>query len=76
MIALEYLVFRTKLGTAMRAVSFDCDAAALMGVPVDRVISFTFVLGSALAAAAGFLLRAQVSGVESAGAFDLGAAWD
>ena len=40
-------MFRTKLGTAMRAVSFDFDAAALMGVPVDRVVSFTFVLGSA-----------------------------
>lgn len=55
MLMLEYLVFRTKLGTAMRAISFNVDAAALMGVPVDRVISFTFVLGSALAAAAGFL---------------------
>jgi branched-chain amino acid transport system permease protein len=55
MLMLEYLVFRTKLGTAMRAVSFDVDAAALMGVPVDRVVSFTFVLGSALAGAAGFL---------------------
>ena len=74
MIALEYLVFRTKLGTAMRAVSFDIDAAALMGVPVDRVVSFTFVLGSALAAAAGFLVRAEVSGAESAGPCDLGAA--
>ncbi len=55
MLVLEYLVYRTKLGTAMRAVSFDVDAAALMGVPVDRVVSFTFVLGSALAGAAGFL---------------------
>lgn len=56
MLVLEYLVFRTKLGTAMRAVSFNTDNAALMGIPVDRVISFTFVLGSSLAAAAGFLL--------------------
>ena len=55
MLLLEYLVYRTKLGTAMRAVSFDVDGAALMGVPVDRVVSFTFVFGSALAAAAGFL---------------------
>ncbi len=55
MLVLEYLVFRTKLGTAMRAVSFNTDTAALMGIPVDRVISFTFVLGSMLAAAAGFL---------------------
>jgi branched-chain amino acid transport system permease protein len=63
MMALEYLVFRTKLGTAMRAVSFDVDAAALMGVPVDRVISFTFVLGSALAAAAGFLYALKYPGL-------------
>lgn len=55
MIALEYLVYRTKIGTAMRAVSYDFDASALMGIPVDRVVSFTFVLGSVLAAAAGFL---------------------
>jgi branched-chain amino acid transport system permease protein len=55
MLALEYLVFRTKFGTAMRAISYNVDAAALMGVPVDRVISATFVLGSSLAAAAGFL---------------------
>jgi branched-chain amino acid transport system permease protein len=55
MFGLEMLVFRTKLGTAMRAVSFNTDTAALMGIPVDRVISFTFVTGSSLAAAAGFL---------------------
>ena len=52
---LEWLIYRTKLGRAMRAVSFNTQTAALMGVNVDRVISFTFVLGSALAAAAGFL---------------------
>jgi branched-chain amino acid transport system permease protein len=63
MIALEYLVFRTKLGTAMRAVSFDIEAASLMGVPVDRVVSFTFVLGSALAAAAGFLYVMKYPGL-------------
>jgi branched-chain amino acid transport system permease protein len=63
MMLLEYLVFRTKLGTAMRAVSFDVDAAALMGVPVDRVVSFTFVLGSALAAAAGFLYALKYPGL-------------
>lgn len=55
MLALEALIFRTKLGRAMRAVSFNTQTAALMGIHVDRVISFTFVLGSALAAAAGFL---------------------
>jgi branched-chain amino acid transport system permease protein len=63
MLLLEYLVFRTKLGTAMRAVSFDFDAAALMGVPVDRIVSFTFVLGSALAAAAGFLYAMKYPGL-------------
>jgi branched-chain amino acid transport system permease protein len=47
----------------MRAVSFDFDAAALMGVPVDRVVSFTFVLGSALAAAAGFLYALKYPGL-------------
>jgi branched-chain amino acid transport system permease protein len=55
MLGLEFLVFRTKLGTAMRAVSDNPETAALMGIPVDRVITFTFVLGSMLAAAAGFL---------------------
>jgi branched-chain amino acid transport system permease protein len=63
MLALEYLVFRTKLGTAMRAVSFDTDIASLMGIPVDRVVSFTFVLGSALAAAAGFLYALKYPGL-------------
>jgi branched-chain amino acid transport system permease protein len=55
MIILDWLVFRTKLGRAMRAVSFNTNTAALMGIPVDKVISFTFVLGAMLAAAAGFL---------------------
>lgn len=63
MLALEYLVYRTKLGTAMRAVSFSTDNASLMGIPVDRVISFTFVLGSALAAAAGFLYVMKYPGL-------------
>ena len=55
MLGLQLLVFHTKLGTAMRAVSFNTDFAALMGIPIDRVISITFVLGASLAAAAGFL---------------------
>lgn len=53
--ALEYIVLRTRMGTAMRAVAFNHQAAALMGIPNDRIISFTFGLGSALAAAGGFL---------------------
>jgi branched-chain amino acid transport system permease protein len=63
MLGLEYLVFRTKLGTAMRAVSYSPTTAALMGIPVDRVVSFTFVLGSALAAAAGFLYAMKYPGL-------------
>lgn len=55
MLALQYIVFRTKLGAAMRAVSFSGETASLMGIPVDRVVSITFVLGSMLAGAAGFL---------------------
>ncbi len=56
MAALEFVVMRTRFGRAMRAVSYDAPAAALMGVKVDRVIQGTFVLGSALAAAAGVLV--------------------
>jgi branched-chain amino acid transport system permease protein len=55
MIALQWLVFRTRFGMAMRAVSFDHKTASLMGIPVDRVIAGTFMLGSALAAGAGLL---------------------
>jgi branched-chain amino acid transport system permease protein len=56
MAGLQFVVMRTRFGRAMRAVSFDGQAAALMGVPVDRVVLGTFVLGSALAAAAGILV--------------------
>ncbi len=63
MLGLEWLVYRTKLGRAMRAVSFDSKTASLMGVPVDAVVSFTFVLGSSLAAAAGFLYAMKYPGL-------------
>ena len=63
MVALELLVHRTKLGSAMRAVSFSPTTASLMGINVDGVISFTFVLGSALAAAAGFLYSMKYPGL-------------
>jgi branched-chain amino acid transport system permease protein len=53
---LYVLVMKTKTGIAMRAVSYNLDAAKLMGVPTDRVIAFTFALGSAFAAVAGVLV--------------------
>lgn len=53
MLGLYYLVERTKMGKAMRAVSEDKDVARLMGVDVDRVIVFTFAVGGFLAGAAG-----------------------
>ncbi|MHB8625122.1 MAG: branched-chain amino acid ABC transporter permease [Aggregatilineales bacterium] len=56
MIGLTYFVQRTRLGRAMRAVSIDKEAAAMMGVDVDRVILVTFFIGSALAGAAGVLV--------------------
>ena len=55
MLGLQWIVYRTRFGTAMRAVSFDPQVAGLMGIPVNRIISWTFVLGSALAAAAGII---------------------
>ncbi len=56
MLLLQWIVYRTKYGTAMRAVSFDAQVAGLMGIPVNRIISWTFVLGSVLAAVAGLLV--------------------
>ncbi len=55
LVALRFVVQKTKIGTAMRAVAFNPEAAALVGINVDVVISFTFALGSALAAAGGIL---------------------
>lgn len=56
MLLLQYIVRKTKVGRAMRAVSVDADAARLMGVNVDMTISYTFAIGSALAGAAGVLV--------------------
>jgi branched-chain amino acid transport system permease protein len=55
MLGLAWLVSRTRLGRAMRAVALDREAAAMMGVDVDRVIVATFFIGSALAGAGGVL---------------------
>ncbi len=56
MLGLRFVVFKTRAGLAMRAVSFNHDTAALMGINVDRTISFTFIVGSMLAGAAGVLV--------------------
>jgi branched-chain amino acid transport system permease protein len=63
LVVLEWLVFHTRYGAAMRAVSFDAQTASLLGIPVDRVISVAFVLGSVLAGAAGFLDAVKYPGL-------------
>lgn len=55
MILLQFIVHKTKVGKAMRAVSHDAEAAKLMGINVDNTISATFAIGSALAGAAGVI---------------------
>ncbi len=63
MVCLSLFVNKTKMGKAMRAVSEDRAAAQLMGINVNRTISVTFAIGSALAAIAGVLLCSKVSSV-------------
>jgi branched-chain amino acid transport system permease protein len=62
--ALRFIVQKTRIGTAMRAVSFNEQAAALMGVNINSIISFTFGLGSALAAAGGILFAMNYASIE------------
>ena len=64
MLVLTYIVQKTKLGKAMRAASFDVETAQLMGINADRVISFTFCIGSALAAAAGVLVGVYYNSID------------
>lgn len=61
---LTYIVMKTKMGMAMRALSFNPVAAQLMGININVVISFTFGLGSALAGAAGILTSIQQPSID------------
>ena len=63
-VGLNFIVKRTKMGLAMRAVSQNATAAQLMGVNINTVISFTFALGSALAGAAGILYSISYSKID------------
>lgn len=64
MLALRFFILKTRTGKAMRAVSFNLDAAKLMGISTDRIIATTFALGSALAAAAGVLIGMQIPKID------------
>jgi branched-chain amino acid transport system permease protein len=64
LLALTFIVQKTRIGTAMRAVSFNEKAAALMGINVNFVISFTFGLGSALAGAGGILFAMNYASID------------
>ncbi|MBS4972856.1 MAG: branched-chain amino acid ABC transporter permease [Clostridium celatum] len=61
---LQFIVFKTKIGKAMRAASYDIEAASLMGINVNNIISITFAIGSALAGAAGVLVSLDFKIVE------------
>ncbi|MFD2729525.1 branched-chain amino acid ABC transporter permease [Enterococcus camelliae] len=64
MVLLQLIIQKTRMGKAMRAVSVDTDAAQLMGINVNRTISFTFALGSALAAAGGMLIGLYYNSID------------
>lgn len=72
MIVLQWTITRTRIGRAMRAVAQDREAAALMGVNVDRIISTTFFIGAALAGAAGFIYGLQYGSTIFTLGFNLG----
>ncbi len=62
-VLLQYIVHFTKTGKAMRAVAFDKDAATLMGINTNNIISITFAIGSALAGAAGVMVGVYYSAI-------------
>jgi branched-chain amino acid transport system permease protein len=64
LVSMRFIVLKTRIGTAMRAVSFNPLAASLVGINNDVVISFTFGLGSALAAAGGILYSMNYQAID------------
>src|SRR5438874_3467012 len=72
MVALQWLVTRTRIGRAMRAVAQDREAAALMGVNVNRIIAVTFFIGAALAGAAALIYGLQYGSTIFVLGFQLG----
>ena len=71
LMALLYLfIHHTRIGTAMRAVSLDHDTSRLMGIPVDRVITWVFLIGPALGGAAGVMVALRY------GSFDFTLGWN
>lgn len=66
MVILSIIVYRTKIGTAMRAISQNPRAAELMGIPVNWVIMFTFFVGTVCAAVAGILVATYYSSIDTA----------
>ncbi|KRK98478.1 branched-chain amino acid abc transporter, permease protein [Secundilactobacillus odoratitofui DSM 19909 = JCM 15043] len=64
MILLQLIIKKTKMGRAMRAVSVDADAAELVGININRTISFTFALGSSMAGAAGVLIGLYYNSID------------
>jgi branched-chain amino acid transport system permease protein len=72
MVALTVFVARTQIGRAMRATSFDLEAASMMGIDVDRVIVVTFLMGSMLAGAAGVMNGLIFQNVDGYTGFQVG----
>lgn len=72
LLALEYVVTKTKQGKAMRATAQDRDASALMGINVNRTIAFAFALGGAMAGAAGLLYQQSIGTTNYNLGFQLG----
>jgi branched-chain amino acid transport system permease protein len=72
LVGLVYLVQQTRQGKAMRATAQDKDAAAMMGINVNRTISFTFLIAGSLAGAAGLLYALYVTNVRYDQGFQLG----